>query len=252
MNGLSLLSAALAWREAEKARQLEEFRKAKTSSTPTPSKATSEIPETEKENQPTKTSTSHYFAPEAAESPIRRPSAVEAEQENSDEDFQTQPVRAKAPKSANSKAASKSQSDDPKDDGASHGEVSEKDQSAKKTTVPHLKLPKIYFTSEELMKAESCRFYNGVRSMIKHPSICRGGKTELWDIEDLTKLGKKVKGCPYYTARGLAETAEIIFAPYNYLVDPLIRQAAEIDLKDNIVIIDEAHNIEDASSDAGR
>jgi hypothetical protein len=26
--------------------------------------------------------------------------------------------------------------------------------------------------------------------------------------------------CPYFTARALAEDADIIFCPYNYLVDP--------------------------------
>ena len=43
------------------------------------------------------------------------------------------------------------------------------------------------------------------------------------------------------------KTADIVFCPYNYLIDPSIRKSMEIDLKDQIVIFDEAHNIEDAS-----
>ena len=31
------------------------------------------------------------------------------------------------------------------------------------------------------------------------------------------------KACPYYAARKLMTDAEIIFCPYNYLVDPFIR-----------------------------
>ena len=36
----------------------------------------------------------------------------------------------------------------------------------------------------------------------------------------------------------------IVFCPYNYLVEPIIRKSMEISLKNNIVILDEAHNIE--------
>lgn len=45
----------------------------------------------------------------------------------------------------------------------------------------------------------------------------------------------------------LISRAEIIFCPYNYLVEPLIRRSMEINLKGQIVILDEAHNIEDSA-----
>ena len=63
-------------------------------------------------------------------------------------------------------------------------------------------------------------------------------------------MGKKVKGCPYYSARTLAESAEVIFAPYNYLIDPLIRESSDINLDGAIVIIDEGHNVEDQAAGA--
>lgn len=90
------------------------------------------------------------------------------------------------------------------------------------------------------------------------------------------------KACPYFAARSLAEQAELIFCPYNYLIDPrtsarrmspgstvvryrdlfshkaslflcctVIAKAMELDLTDAILILDEAHNIEDVSRDAG-
>lgn len=44
-----------------------------------------------------------------------------------------------------------------------------------------------------------------------------------WDIEDLVQLGRDNCCCPYFSARSLMEEADIIFCPYNYLIDPVIR-----------------------------
>lgn len=64
------------------------------------------------------------------------------------------------------------------------------------------------------------------------------------DIEDLGKLGKKFLCCPYYAAKTLKGRADIVFMPYNYLVDPKSRQAHGVELEGNVIIFDEAHNIE--------
>jgi Rad3-related DNA helicase len=37
----------------------------------------------------------------------------------------------------------------------------------------------------------------------------------------------------------LAKEAEVIFCPYNYLIDPSIKASLNIDLENDIVIIDE-------------
>ena len=52
--------------------------------------------------------------------------------------------------------------------------------------------------------------------------------------------------CPYYISRALAKNADLIFCPYNYILDPDIRNAMELDVEDSIVVLDEAHNVEDA------
>ena len=57
--------------------------------------------------------------------------------------------------------------------------------------------------------------------------------------------------CPYYLSRALAKHAEIVFTPYNYLLDPTIREAMGIDLTDSVVVLDEAHNVEDTLRDSG-
>ncbi|XP_018915007.2 Fanconi anemia group J protein homolog isoform X1 [Bemisia tabaci] len=72
----------------------------------------------------------------------------------------------------------------------------------------------------------------------------------VWDIEDFVNLGKAKKACPYFAARDIAVTADIIFCPYNYLIHPLIRKSMEINLKGEIMILDEAHNIEDVCRDS--
>ncbi|KAF4529007.1 hypothetical protein B566_EDAN017436 [Ephemera danica] len=71
-----------------------------------------------------------------------------------------------------------------------------------------------------------------------------------WDIEDLVQAGKKKRMCPYYASRSLMSQAQIIFCPYNYLVDPSIRKSMGISLKDNVIVFDEAHNIEDSMREA--
>lgn len=49
--------------------------------------------------------------------------------------------------------------------------------------------------------------------------------------------------CPYYVSRALSKHAEIVFCPYNYLLDPVIRDAMGIDLSNSVVVLDEAHNV---------
>ena len=72
----------------------------------------------------------------------------------------------------------------------------------------------------------------------------------VWDIEDLVELGKEHEGCPYYHSKESAKEANIIFCPYNYLLNPSIRASMDIKLNEAIIVLDEAHNIEDVCRDA--
>ena len=95
-----------------------------------------------------------------------------------------------------------------------------------------------------------CSFYTNVHRIKTHASLYSCGLTSAWDLEDFVKLGRRVRACPYYASRELMSSAEIIFCPYNYLVDPRIRSQMNINLNGQVVILDEAHNIEDCSRDA--
>ena len=105
---------------------------------------------------------------------------------------------------------------------------------------------------KELMENGGCGFKSNVKNkMSDHYAVNQyRGSSKAWDIEEIVKVGKKVRACPYFAVRELKIKSHIIFCPYNYLVEPLIRKSMEISLKNNIVILDEAHNIEDSARSA--
>ena len=90
-----------------------------------------------------------------------------------------------------------------------------------------------------------CRFLQGTNSLANHSSM-RG----VWDIEDIVSKGRQFRACPYFAAQDIAEKADVVFCPYNYLLDKCSRESAGINLKNNIVIFDEAHNLEDQCREA--
>lgn len=51
---------------------------------------------------------------------------------------------------------------------------------------------------------------------------------QVHDIEDLARIGKRNTACPYFAARHLADSAELIFCPYSYLLDPNIRRSTRV------------------------
>ncbi|KAG0216106.1 Fanconi anemia group J protein [Mortierella sp. GBA30] len=104
---------------------------------------------------------------------------------------------------------------------------------------------------QELLDAETCFYKHHTADLSEKFLIPKKGVNRIWDMEDLIAEGKAVYGCPYFAARSLALGAELIFCPYSYLIDPQIRKAMDIDLDNAIVILDEAHNIEDAAREAG-
>ncbi|XP_058655243.1 Fanconi anemia group J protein isoform X3 [Onychostoma macrolepis] len=107
---------------------------------------------------------------------------------------------------------------------------------------------------KELLDAKnglSCRYYHNVHKMRDQSTLqWVHGLHQAWDIEDLVRLGGKLRSCAYYAARELMQDACIVFCPYNYLLDPLIRESMEINLKEQIVVLDEAHNIEDCARES--
>eukprot|EP00877_Chromochloris_zofingiensis_P002619 jgi/Chrzof1/12358/Cz06g31220.t1 len=71
------------------------------------------------------------------------------------------------------------------------------------------------------------------------------------DIEDLLKVGRTAGVCPYFLSRDLTPDADLVFMPYNYLLDSQTRRTLGPVRWDNaVVIFDEAHNVQEVCSKA--
>ncbi|NXK81444.1 RTEL1 helicase, partial [Amazona guildingii] len=97
----------------------------------------------------------------------------------------------------------------------------------------------IYMCRKKVM-TRACHFYNNVEEKSTEKELMNS----IMDIEDLVKCGNKLRACPYYLSRSLKQQADIIFMPYNYLLDSKSRKAHNLDLRGTVVILDEAHNLE--------
>ncbi|XP_077453402.1 ATP-dependent DNA helicase DDX11 [Stigmatopora argus] len=68
------------------------------------------------------------------------------------------------------------------------------------------------------------------------------------DIEQLLKLGQESHSCPYYATRIAVPQVQLVVLPYQMVLHEATRRAAGIKLKDQVLIIDEAHNLSETLS----
>jgi chromosome transmission fidelity protein 1 len=66
---------------------------------------------------------------------------------------------------------------------------------------------------------------------------------KVMDIEECVGLAKEVGSCSYYASREASSLAELVVLPYNSILHGPTRKSLGIELKGNVVILDEAHNI---------
>ncbi|XP_071278363.1 ATP-dependent DNA helicase DDX11 isoform X2 [Agelaius tricolor] len=86
-----------------------------------------------------------------------------------------------------------------------------------------------------------CPFYSFEQMQFLRDEVL----VEVKDIEQLVSLGRETKACPYYGSRFAIPAAQLVVLPYQMLLHEPTRKAAGIKLKDQVVIIDEAHNLID-------
>ncbi|XP_069675040.1 regulator of telomere elongation helicase 1 homolog [Periplaneta americana] len=94
---------------------------------------------------------------------------------------------------------------------------------------------------QALTKKGACSFFTNLERKKEDPSVQDSG---ILDIEDLVKAGRKLRVCPYFMARELKTHADVVFMPYNYILDNKHLKNQGIELQGNVVILDEAHNVE--------
>ncbi|KJH50515.1 DEAD2 domain protein [Dictyocaulus viviparus] len=97
-----------------------------------------------------------------------------------------------------------------------------------------------------------CKFKEAMKPRYEKPRNLRNLLEQMdavcFDIEELVDCLSSMQNpiCPYFSStRLLTQDADIIFCPFNYLIDPIIRNSSDVHLRNSIVILDEAHNIED-------
>ncbi|XP_014474402.1 PREDICTED: probable ATP-dependent RNA helicase DDX11 isoform X2 [Dinoponera quadriceps] len=76
--------------------------------------------------------------------------------------------------------------------------------------------------------------------------LMAGVLTTVQDVEEIVRKGQESNTCPYYGSRKSVKNGQLILVPYNSILHKNTRVSLGIDLKENILIIDEAHNLLDA------
>lgn len=107
-----------------------------------------------------------------------------------------------------------------------------------------------------------------IKSKVIHP-FRKEGATRLMILKILLKLDKSLKvtvsikfsryilckqwtyqqviiqfsGCSYFAARSMVDDAELVFCPYSYIINPVVRRAMEVNITGAIIILDEAQYV---------
>ena len=96
-----------------------------------------------------------------------------------------------------------------------------------------------------LQKKGECKYFK-----------CKNNSNMAWaaydgkTVEELKDIAKKRKFCPFFFEREKSIHSDLIFLPYNYIFDPSIKKRMKIQMNNSILIIDEAHNIQEVCNDA--
>ena len=97
--------------------------------------------------------------------------------------------------------------------------------------------------SQGFPSKSQCGFYERLKGKTAGDFLRVTGPRQIprvFDIEQFTEHCQTTNAvCPYYTSRLLINEVNIILCPYNYLIDPRVRNSMQISMNNCILIIDE-------------
>ncbi|XP_076243503.1 ATP-dependent DNA helicase DDX11 isoform X2 [Calliopsis andreniformis] len=89
--------------------------------------------------------------------------------------------------------------------------------------------------------ATNCPFMPGNQDLLIGETL-----THIQDVEEIAQKGEDFETCAYYASRNAIPHCQLVLIPYNSILHKNTRTSSGINLKGNILIIDEAHNLLDS------
>ena len=123
--------------------------------------------------------------------------------------------------------------------------ISSREQSCVNDSINGLNPGTINLKCKYAKKKGECRFYKGRTKQDKGWSAYDG-----LTVDELKKISKIYNFCPYFFEKDKSKHADLVFLPYNYIFDMKIALRTNLILKNSILIIDEAHNLQDICCDS--
>jgi len=109
---------------------------------------------------------------------------------------------------------------------------------------------------KHLIENNECEYYNNFHSKSRffaNRFLISDLKSKILHVEELIAKCRNADVCPYEAANNLAKKSKVIVADYFHILDPKIRKSflnkSSNDLRDCIIIWDEAHNLPNRARD---
>ena len=123
--------------------------------------------------------------------------------------------------------------------------ISSREQSCVNEYLNHLSAGSLNLKCKYAVKKGECKYFKGKSLQGKGWSAFDG-----LTVDELKEKGKKYIFCPYHYEKEKSQNSDIIFLPYNYIFDMKILKKTKLILSNSILIIDEAHNLQDICCDS--
>eukprot|EP01053_Blabericola_migrator_P003228 Blabericola_migrator_1__3227@NODE_194_length_11541_cov_124_962524_g167_i0_p2_GENE_NODE_194_length_11541_cov_124_962524_g167_i0NODE_194_length_11541_cov_124_962524_g167_i0_p2_ORF_typecomplete_len1193_score203_07Helicase_C_2/PF13307_6/9_8e47DEAD_2/PF06733_15/4e36ResIII/PF04851_15/8e06DEAD/PF00270_29/0_00014DEAD/PF00270_29/46DEAD/PF00270_29/2_5e03AAA_11/PF13086_6/9_8e06AAA_11/PF13086_6/3_2e03AAA_22/PF13401_6/7_3AAA_22/PF13401_6/1_4PhoH/PF02562_16/0_0076PhoH/PF02562_16/2_6e03AAA_30/PF13604_6/7_6DUF2 len=95
-----------------------------------------------------------------------------------------------------------------------------------------------------------CRWHSGCDRALAQNTEIQERVMDLDELKESARRGVPQYFCPYYASRDWQTTCSILFVPYIYLLTPSMRDSLSIQYSKDVLVIDEAHNLESNAEEA--